>query len=292
MRGGMSTETTRTSAAVVVLYHPEPDTVQNILSWSGQVGKVYVVDNSEPPAYDLARSLDAIDNLMYLPQDGNKGVATALNIGAGLALRDGFEWLLTMDQDSRAAPGHVAGLLKCLSGREHQSVAILAPFPSLRSHQESALSGCREVNLVITSGSLLNLQSYVALGPFWDELFIDYVDNEYCLRAKSGGYKVIQCYDVTLTHNLGDIRSYRYLGRTIYNSNHNWMRRYYITRNRLFVVRKYKKLFPGICTGMLGEFRGEIKGIILFEEDKIRKLRMMVKGWTDYLLGRMGRLSD
>ena len=276
-------------AAVVVLYFPGEETLQNILSWAGQVSRIYAIDNSEPPANNFAMSLSTVENLEYLPQGENKGVATALNIGARLAIRHGFSWLLTMDQDSRANPGHVKSLLEALKNQEIQTVGILAPFPLLRSNMGYNVSGCNEVNLVITSGSLLNLQMYLSVGPFLDELFIDYVDNEYCLRLKLHGYKIIQCNDVKLMHNLGDIRTYRYLGRTIYNSNHSWIRRYYITRNRLFVMNKYKKFFPDICAEMLREFRGEIKGIILFEEDKIRKLIMIVRGWMDYLRRKMGR---
>jgi len=37
---------------------------------------------------------------------------------------------------------------------------------------------------VITSGSLLPLATYADIGPFREEFFIDFVDTDYCFRAR------------------------------------------------------------------------------------------------------------
>lgn len=282
--------TNNNCAAVVVLYHPGPEVLQNILSWSGQVARIYAIDNSEPAATAFADDLCVIENLVYLPQHENTGVAKALNTGVGLAMADGYEWLLTMDQDSVASPAHVAGLLAVVPEGGEGTVALVAPFALLASNAAERGVGTCDVCSVITSGSLLNVSIYQSIGPFIDDLFIDGVDDEYCLRAKSLHYRVLQNHDVVLEHKLGDIKEYDYRGRKVFNSNHSWMRRYYITRNRLFIVNRYSMIFPEICSGMLDKFKGEIKGILLFETDKLKKIRMMVKGWLDYHRGRMGRL--
>jgi rhamnosyltransferase len=41
-----------------------------------------------------------IDNVLYYPNYQNFGIAKALNIGCQKALDEGYEWVLTMDQDS------------------------------------------------------------------------------------------------------------------------------------------------------------------------------------------------
>jgi rhamnosyltransferase len=280
------------TAAVVVLYNPGDEVVVNIRTWNDQVTKVYAIDNSEPPDESFAARLVALENVIYLPQRANLGIAAALNIGAELAISEGFDFLLTMDQDSHAAPGMVAKMINCLGARERIRVGIISPFHAVASDPMPAQTGRKEVLTVMTSGNLLDLAVYRDVGPFLDNLFIDYVDDEYCLRLNAAGYKVVRCNDTELDHNLGNITAHRHRGRNVYIANQNYVRRYYMTRNRFFVIEKYRTRFPDYCVQQLENLRGEIKGIILFEDDKLRKLWMAAKGYLDFRRGRMGRLRE
>ena len=57
---------------------------------------------------------------------------------------------------------------------------------------------CVQVLTPMTSGSLLDLSAYEAVGPFMDELFIDQVDNEFCLRLRAAGFSVLEAGEATL----------------------------------------------------------------------------------------------
>ncbi len=276
------------TAAVVVLYHPGDEVVANIRSWNDQVTKVYAVDNSEPPDESFAARMVDLGNVTWLPQRENVGVAAALNMGAELAISEGFSFLLTMDQDSRATPNMVATLLACVveGGRD---VGIIAPFQLLKSGSVPPRSGNEEAEAVLTSGNILNLRAYEIVGPFVDELFIDMVDIEYCLRLRSAGYRIIRCHDALLEHNLGDITAHRYLGRMVSVSNHPPLRRYYMSRNRFYVIARYRSQYPEFCRRQIRQIVGEIKGIILFEHEKPAKLWMTLKGYLDYHRRKMGR---
>jgi rhamnosyltransferase len=280
------------TAAVVVLYNPEQEAIKNIATYAGQANKVYAVDNSDSLANGLVGFSSETGNIEYLPQGENLGVAAALNIGARRAIEEGYDFLLTMDQDSRATPGMVQAMLDCISGRETDRVGIVAPFHAVKSDPQPARGGCEEVLTVMTSGNLINLDVYRRVGPFLDGLFIDYVDDEYCLRLNAAGFKVIRCNDVVLEHQLGNISGHNYRGRTVYVSNQNSMRRYYMVRNRFHVIERYRSLYPEYCARQLANLRGEIKGIILFEEHKFSKLWMAAKGYLDYRRGRMGRVRS
>ena len=282
-----------TCAAVVTLYFSDLHVVQNILRWLGQVDRIYAVDNSDQPDIDVVHALQSVKNLVYLPQYKNVGVATALNLGAHQAICDGYTWLLTMDQDSIVAEGHVTSLFKALSakGGADGDVAVIAPFHQLVSNASERRTGVFEVETVMTSGCLMNLAIYKIIGPFLDDLFIDGVDDEFCLRARSRGYRILQCHDVSMQHALGDITEHSYRGRTMYVSNHSRLRRYYITRNRLYLTRLYQGRFPTLFSSMITTLRGDVKGIVLFEKDKLGKLFMMFKGWCDFRRGRMGKLD-
>ena len=114
-------------AAVVVLYHPGPEVIDNIRSWAGQVEMVYAVDNSEVPEPSVKTRLSALRNVTYLPQGENRGIARALNIGASRAFAAGYDCLLTMDQDSRAEADMVAKLLECRGAERRGPIGIVCP---------------------------------------------------------------------------------------------------------------------------------------------------------------------
>jgi rhamnosyltransferase len=272
-------------AAVVVLYHPGPEVVDNIRTWAGQVETVYAVDNSEkqgPGAGDRG-----LKNATYLPQGENVGIARALNIGATRAFAAGYDLLLTMDQDSRAEANMVAKLLECRSAEGGSAVGIVAPFHMTRAVRRPPPDvACSEVMTPMTSGCLLDLAVWQTVGPFRDDFFIDFVDNEYCLRLRREGYRVLRANRAILEHAVGDITRYG----PIIATNHSPLRRYYKTRNRFVVFHEYLTTFPGHCLFDLVRLAKEIGSIVLFEDEKWAKLRMMWRGWRDCQSGKMGKL--
>jgi rhamnosyltransferase len=137
----------------------------------------------------------------------------------------------------------------------------------------------------MTSGCLLDLVAWQVVGPFRDDFFIDFVDNEYCLRLRREGYRVLRANRANLEHAVGDISRYGPLIAT----NHSPLRRYYKTRNRLWVFREYLPDFPGHCLFDLVRLAKEIGSILLFEVEKWAKLRMMWRGFRDFRRERFGR---
>ncbi len=276
-------------AAVVVLYHPGPDVVENIRTWSGQVAVVYAIDNSETPDAVIIESLGTLPNLTYMPIGENRGMAAALNAGAVLAVAAGYDFLLTMDQDSRATPEMVALMIRCISWEGGENIGIIAPFHVTQGliYREKG-APCENVMTPMTSGSLLNLQAYRAAGPFRNDLFIDFVDNEYCLRLKKSGFRVLRANQAILHHIVGDTRRYGPFVAT----NHPPLRRYYKTRNRLLVNSLYRWDFPGHCLFDRVRLAKEIVSILLFEREKAAKFRMMWRGYLDYRHGRFGKYEE
>lgn len=274
-------------AGVVVLYSPTDAVPHNIASYLDQVERLFVVDNSETgssPAWPLM----ADPKVVYLANHANLGIAAALNIGARRAAAAGYDLLLTMDQDSHADPEMVARMLACVAGRDMAQVGMLSPFHVTKSGHQPGAAACEEVMAPMTSGCLLNLQAYEAVGPFLEELFIDFVDNEYCLRLRKNGFAVLRANEARLEHSVGDTKKYGPFIAT----NHSPLRRYYKTRNRFLVFSRYLGDFPGHCLFDLVRLVKEIGSIILFEPEKSAKLRMMWRGWCDFLRGRFGKYEE
>lgn len=280
-------------AGVTVLYNPDDKVYDNIRSYIDQIDKLFIIDNSDcenPPVTD---NFVHMNKVVYVRNDRNLGIARALNIGAIMAREEMFPYLLTMDQDSKATPGMVDALLECFVKSELQPIGIVSPyhlidfpFPQLNEKP------FREVLTAWTSGNILNLSAYEKVGPFLDELFIDFVDHEYCLRLNTRGYKVMEVPDAILVHKIGnDIKRHVIFGVTLIVSNHNPTRRYYITRNRLTVTKMYKKRFPEFSRSDNRRFLAELFTIVMFEKDKLKKIAMIGKGIVHYLTYQLGSLE-
>lgn len=272
-------------AAVVVLYHPEPEVPANVRSWANQIDTLFVIDNSEGDDSAVISALAALNKTVIIRNRENLGIARALNIGAEKAATEGYDFLLTMDQDSSAAPDMVALLLECMLVDE-ANIGLVAPFHVTKSSGTPPVDrDSQEVMTPMTSGCLINLDAYEVVGPFRDDFVIDFVDNEYCLRLRRAGFSVLRANKALLQHSVGDTCKYGPFIAT----NHSPLRRYYKTRNRFQVFREFVFDFPGHCLFDLVRLTKEITSIILFEEEKREKLRMMWRGWRDFRQGKFGK---
>ncbi len=277
-------------AGVVVLFRPGEDLAANIASYLGQVDILFVVDNSDHETARTSALLRELGNVVYVANERNLGVARALNMGAQMALDRGCDFLLTMDQDSKAAQGMVEKMLACLGSFKPDSIGIVAPFHATRPGEKpDGKAECLEVPVAMTSGNLLNLQAYKIVGPFMDELFVDFVDIEYCLRLRAGGFGIIRANRAVLEHRVGNIMKFRLFSKDLYLTSHASLRKYYKTRNRFFVADRYKTVFPAFRRADRIRFGLELLRLLLFESGKMEKLSMMCRGYADYRRGRMGR---
>jgi rhamnosyltransferase len=278
-------------AAVVVLYNPGPDVLDNITSYAAQVGRVIAIDNSEPPSEELAQSLTRV-GVDYLPMNRNAGIATALNKGCRRALKLGYSWALTMDQDSEAPECFVSGLATCIDGPAAERVLIACPeWEQIGGLPAERVDECVDLDFVLTSGSLLRLSGFDALNGFRDDLFIDEVDHEFCLRARHEGWRIVRRRDVVLRHRMGTLRRVTFPIPN-YIQDYAPVRYYYQVRNRNEVKRVWAKEFPGWLAHVRSGRGKKIAKLLLSEPRRLAKLAMMLRGWMDYRAHRFGRYED
>ncbi|MQA92158.1 MAG: glycosyltransferase [Gemmatimonas sp.] len=285
--------------AVIVSYNPDDSIVANAVAIGSQVVSVLVVDNGSSVGADphLARIAE-LDNVRVIRCGENLGIAAALNVGLREATAGGWRWLATFDQDSTPSNGFIAALLRAREMFQAPSrAAVVAPIyidaatGELTSFRRPG-SGSGEVAIIestLTSGSLVDVEICGQLGGFRSDLFIDYVDFEFCFRAADAGFFVIEAAEARLYHNLGRTVRRRLLGRSVHVTNHSADRRYYIARNRLTLYRKYGRARPGWVGRDVSHFWREMVKILLFEEDRGRKMTATIEGVWDGVRGRSGR---
>jgi len=276
-------------AALVILYNPDKNNLDNINSYINQVEKVIIVDNSEL-SNEVLFAKASFKNFEYIFNDSNIGVAAALNIGAKKAIEQGFDYLLTMDQDSKADEAMVFKLLELMQSSERIGIVSAEHYDKdIHNLIEPENLFVKNVLSTITSGNLLSLNAYKILGGFLDQLFIDHVDHEYCLRLNQNNYKVIKTNEVLVFHKLGNSKRRKFFRWIFYPSNHSPLRLYYRTRNRLFVDNLYRKSFPEYIRRDRRNFIRELFEIIAFDKNVWAKIKMILQGYIDYKKNHFGK---
>lgn len=277
-------------SACVVLYNPGENIFNNVNLILEQIQYLYIIDNSD---LDKCKLLFDKENISYFKNKGNKGIATALNQAARQAIADGFNYLLTMDQDSILDPHLIDNYIKYLLSNISDRVGLLSPNYLYKEYSNNTRQGRNyTVLLSMTSGSLLNLTAFKIIGPFVEELFIDYVDFEYCLRLGKKGYNIIKVHNANIYHNLGSMQQRKFLFRKVSITNHSPLRLFYRTRNRFYIYKSYLKDFPVFVIKDLFVFINELIKILFYEKSKREKFRWILKGFNYFLKKKMGKYES
>lgn len=228
-------------------------------------------------------------NIHYIPLFKNTGIAKALNVGLQTAKELSSKWVLTMDQDSELSPNMIPEYIKFISSNS-EKIGLLAPLINMYAGEEKQASNtyCR-IDEAITSGSLISMEAFDNVGGFKEELFIDGVDFEFCWNLKKHGYSIYQLNSVVMQHQLGETKEYKFWGKHLfYVTNHNFIRRYYMTRNSLYIKSLYADIMPKPSflesLGIVSLFK-----IVFFEKDVIRKLKAIKMGQQDFKNNKFGK---
>jgi len=277
---------------VVTVYHPDQFVFSNIQSYSNLIGRLIVYDNSESPSFFLANQLKSLKHVDYVHDGGNKGIAKRLNQALSMGKSQGFDWLLTMDQDSSFYPGHFERYL-CLVQTLNSGIAMAGVVQNEEDSIRKDANTCQQDTiLLITSGSMVNIAAADSLSGFNEDLFIDEVDYEFCYRAKLSGFQLVQFNCVSIRHQLGSdvrgfsIKSLKKDSRKIASP----IRVYYILRNHLLMRSRYMHHFPQVFKERnISIFHG-LKNNLIFNKQRLSVLKMIWKAIIDYQRGRFGKM--
>ena len=300
--------TTRSSersqiCAAIVTYNIGEEIHRCFDSIKSQVDHVVIVDNASGEA--TRRELEMIaasDAVTLILNERNEGVAHAYNQAVRWALDKGFQWILTLDHDSEATPGMVDKLVKAystLKGQGIDDVGVVGANPFDVNIQKFLLYGPDEGGgtpledqmEVISSGSLISLQVFDTANLFNEDLFIYFVDTEFCTRLRRHGFKIFLCQDAVLLHKEGAKRCHRLLWWQFNYHHYGKTARYYLTRNLIYLMRR-RLLSPGYPRGLLRSSLQDHLKILVFDEERFGVLWFSLRGLLDGLGGKVGAMSS
>ena len=282
----------------MVTYFPDDGLVTRLNRVLCQVDALILIDNGsgEKSAAVLAEA-SMLSRVTAILNPRNVGVAAALNQGVREARARGYEWALTLDQDTLAEPSLISvlrGVFAVIPTRRR--VAVIGsnyhdPPTGRIYHGVGAGRAWVDAVAVMTSGSLISLPAYEAIGGFRDEFFIDMVDTDYCLRARSLGFSVLLSLRPTMQHSIGHMTLHPFLWTRVTTSNHDPTRRYYMTRNHAALIREYVFREPAwVARSILSRIKRTLL-MCVYETERWPKLKATAKGAIDGFGRRFDRPS-
>lgn len=284
-----------TICAIVVTYYPNEEFAENIHAISQQVQRVVVFDNTPEKCLTLD-AIKGVPGVEIFHAGKNEGLGVALNFGLDYASKNQYQWLATFDQDSQPTQGMIAKMLEGFSQYPDQDrVRILAPRhlnPPFKVDIDPGLNSAIQRRAVITSGNLIKIAGLDLHHRFDDDLFIDSVDHDFCLKTLQRHQLILEFDSAILMHHLGDITLHHKIGVQMHATNHAPIRHYYMLRNRLVIWRRYGMNFPAWVLGDIYAHLKMVARVMLLEENKLEKMRYMGKGFLDFLKGKKGIFGE
>ncbi len=288
---------------VVVFYRPDGDCVKRANRFV-DFARCVVVDNTE--RIDRAATLGLDDRITYVANGANLGIATAINQGvtrlidaAARARSFSIRTASLRPQLIEALPRTLdtelqRGARVALVGPAYEDARLGGVAPFVRfgylKLQRVAPVGTRpiDVDFLISSGSCINLAAWRDIGPMEDELFIDFVDLEWCVRARSKGYAVLGAPALRLAHSLGGTPVVVF-GRAY--PSHSPLRHYYMFRNAIALIKRSYIPWSWKSTELV-KFPVRLAIYGLFMHPRARHVSMAMLGIWHGLTGKMGALRE
>lgn len=236
-------------------------------------------------------------NYIRLPE--NRGGAGGFAEGMKRAIALGADWIWMMDDDAEPHPQALEELMKVADdpANIYGSLAVKGDDTSwtttLIDHNK------RTVDKVIDVPEKSRVQSLPFLGFLIHRDLVDKIglpdagyfiaadDIEYCMRAERAGAQIIIAGRSRIEHPKSDRYVAQLPGRHLICLKLPPWKRYYDTRNRLLIARKYygvrllTQTIPGSFIRLLAA--------LLYEPRKLAQFWSFSAGMIDGLLGRKGR---
>ena len=277
-------------AAGIVTYNPDIKKLEkNIKSIFGQSDSIVICDNGSDNIVQVEKiSFQYKTKIIKLKQ--NMGIAYALNVINEWCVMNGYEWLLTLDQDSLVRPGLINNYKKYSNIKKvaMMSCELLSEEEFGRGvNRTQSEKEYKDIEKCYTSGSFVKTNIIKKVGGFDEYFFIDFVDFDMCITLLENSYRIIRINYLGLIHEVGETKKVKLFGKKEQIFNHKPIRLYYMSRNGVIYARKHKRYFGRKETfkRILSVFKRFLL-VIIYEKDKYQNFK---KGLSGIVAGFIAR---
>lgn len=290
-------------------YRTPPEFADVLREMADQLPAIVIVsnDDSEEEIRRTEKLVEAVfgpdrTRRVRLCRNGtNRGLSAALNLGADVAKDLGADFLLLLDQDSLLRRGAVRELLSAhsrldgsvpvgsLTCANEELVSFTGfPFAALervgamrqekwrRRHLGPSGQGVTEIPTLITSGSLLSMETFRATGPFNEHLFLDAIDFDYSFRLRAHGKRLFQVESAKVVHRQGSPFETVILGRRVRLRTYPPVRSFHIVRDTSRMVRTWFGRYPVDVLGIAAHTLVRVTGSLLFLPQRDERARLVL----------------
>lgn len=295
--------------AIVVFYNVDLDVFEKNYLSLHETCKFVIIDNSpectdKEKLYSLPGFHDGGHH--YVMNSSNIGLSAAQNIGIKLSFDLACDFIVFFDQDSILPSSSLFSMLSNFNKLIKEGINVGAVGPSCvdpndgNKYPISVYYGpfikrifinhdeLVESSFLIASGMLVSAECLRNVGFMNEDFFIDYIDIEWSFRASHLGYKLFADGSATMFHLIGDSRV-KFFNRTI--SKHSALRRYYLLRNSILILRvKHISFGYKLREIFLSLFR--FLAFFVYSNEKIKYLSLSRKAIYDAFKKNYGKIKD
>jgi rhamnosyltransferase len=297
-------------AAIIVTYNPDyAALLRGLSAIAKQVGFIVIVDNASRDflswQVELFGKTLGIE-ICIISLQKNVGLGAGFNMGITKVKSLDFSFVILFDQDSIPHEGMIKLLGQAYEDLSETNSYIAAVGPRFLNPENQELSNfthfgrfsmqqvkCNSQNgivqaaFLISSGSYISIKALDEVGCMDETLFIDYVDTEWCLRARSKGWLVYGVCNAIMEHSLGEKRRRYWLLRWRNIAQHSPFRYYYIFRNSLILSRRSYILSNWARCMLIHNIMLAIY-LVIATPNRVGNIKMIIQGIFDGIKGVSG----
>jgi GT2 family glycosyltransferase len=294
-------------AIVTVNYHGVKDTLECLHSLQPQLDErtfAIAVDNDSPPSEILAIRA-AFPTMLTIANPVNEGYAGGNNRGIELALQEGADWVLLLNNDTVVSDAIFKRLREAIASTKFSILGVVINefhdrnqvqtegvrfnpkgFPSFFQSISLPITNTdpptvSEVDIVNGCAVMISRSVFEAIGLIDERFFLICEESDFCLRAQAAGFKLGVVHETHVWHKHSV--TFAKAGKPL--------QRYYGTRNLWLLLTKHwgGEGRRGLVASMLFYVRHTYHLFCHERElgNKVGAEAMMV-GFRDALLGRYG----
>lgn len=259
--------------AVVILYDPDIKLLlKNLHGIAPYVDHILLWQNSEVEQKAVS-NIPFSEKLEWAGDRENKGISTALNYAWEYAVKNDYDFLLTMDQDSVFVgfDNYISNIVG-----SDQPAGIYGPGVNWMAFTGTL----RYFDFPITSGMLVPVDILNKLKGYRPEFFVDGIDLDFTLRAKEQGIPVYIVGDCVLLQRYGVSKHRRILFKTISINSHSPARLYEMYKNYQILLAEHPTPEWKNHYRQMWGLKNILKRIIV-EDDRLSICQAIIKGIRD-----------
>lgn len=277
--------------AGIVTFNPSIERLRLVVeSIRHQVERIVIVDNGSKSTKELFGEYKKEPSITIIRNERNEGIAKALNQICQYALKEGADWVLTLDHDTLCPDNIIDEFNKYTF---HDKAGIICPcvyYEGLEKRIDTNGRPYQSIEACMTSGSLTRIKVWEQVEGFNEGYFVDFVDNDFCKKIRLAGYEINRVGNVTMNHQLGEYKRKKIFFFVQKGTCHSPLRCYYMARNNILYIKQYRQ-----SINVLKEYLKLCKVLhecIMFSDNKSEVLSFIYRGIVDAKRNKTGQYEE